>query len=128
LESLAILLVEDEALISTMVEDALTEAGFVVTAVARGAEAMRLLEDVGGRYRAVITDVDLGNTITGWDVAKRAREITAELPIVYTSGGGSSEWTSHGVPNSVLVTKPFAAAQVVTAVSQLLNQGNTPGA
>jgi hypothetical protein len=33
-----------------------------------------------------------------------------------------------GVPNSVLITKPFAPAQVLTAVSQLLNAGNTPGA
>jgi response regulator RpfG family c-di-GMP phosphodiesterase len=30
--------------------------------------------------------------------------------------------------NSILVTKPFAPAQIVTAVAQLLNLGNTPGA
>lgn len=127
MESISILLVEDEALIAAMVEDALTEAGFVVTVVSRGAEAMRLLEDAGGDYRVVVTDVDLGNSINGWDVARRARELSAHLPIVYTSGGGATEWTSNGVPNSVLVTKPFAPAQVVTAVSQLLNC-NTPGA
>ena len=111
-----------------MVEDALAAAGFVVTTVARATEALRLLEDPAAGYRALITDINLADNITGWSVAKRAREITPDLPIVYTSGGGASEWSSNGVPNSILVAKPFAAGQVVTAVNQLLNQGNTPGA
>jgi DNA-binding response OmpR family regulator len=127
-ESLAILLVEDEALILAMVEDALTVAGFAVTAAARGGEAIGLLEVPEASYRALVTDVNLADQVTGWDVAKRAREIQTDIPVVYTSGGGGTEWSANGVPNSVLVTKPFAAAQVVTAVSQLLNQGNTPGA
>jgi hypothetical protein len=43
------------------------------------------------------------------------------------TGASAHDWGSKGVPNSVLLTKPFANAQVVTAVSQLLNLGNTPG-
>jgi hypothetical protein len=31
---------------------------------------------------------------------------------------------SEDVPNSILLTKPFAPAQLVTAVSQLLNGGS----
>jgi hypothetical protein len=30
------------------------------------------------------------------------------------------------VPNSILLTKPFAPAQIVTAVAQLLNTGTPP--
>jgi DNA-binding response OmpR family regulator len=127
-DSISILLVEDEALISTMIEEALIEAGFAVTVVAEGEAAIRMLEDPAGGYRAVVTDVNLAAKITGWEVARRAREITHDMPVVYCSGGGASEWTSQGVPNSVLIEKPFAPAQVVTAVSQLLNQGNTPAA
>lgn len=40
------------------------------------------------------------------------------------TGAAADEWASHGVPNSILLTKPFAPAQLVTAVAQLLN--NTP--
>ena len=77
----------------------------------------------------MVTDVNLPpGDVTGWDVAKRARELHPELPVVYMTGAGGNDWASHGVPNSVLVPKPFAPAQVITAVSQLLNQGNTPGA
>ena len=43
------------------------------------------------------------------------------MPIVYMTGTHSEEWTSKGVPNSVLLAKPFAPAQLVTAISQLLN-------
>ena len=129
LDSISILLVEDEALISAMVEDALKEAGFSVKVASRSEEAIRFLDAPDAAFRALVTDIDLAdNKGSGWDIAKRGREINSELPIIYVTGGGASDWASHGVPNSVLVAKPFAAAQVVTAVSQLLNQGNTPGA
>jgi DNA-binding response OmpR family regulator len=51
-----------------------------------------------------------------------------ELPVIYLTASDSHDWASLGVPNSVLIAKPFAPAQVLTAVSQLLNMGNTPGA
>jgi len=44
------------------------------------------------------------------------------------TGDAGSDWAANGVPNSVLITKPFAPAQVVTAVSQLLNAGQPPSA
>lgn len=39
------------------------------------------------------------------------------------TGASADDWPSMGVPNSILLTKPFAPAQLVTAVSQLLNLG-----
>jgi DNA-binding response OmpR family regulator len=88
-----------------------------------------MLEAPDVSYRALVTDVNLSpGKLTGWDVAKRARELHAEMPVVYMTGAGSHDWPSRGVPNSVLVPKPFAPAQIVTAVSQLLNQANTLGA
>jgi DNA-binding response OmpR family regulator len=37
------------------------------------------------------------------------------------TGAAADQWASHGVPNSILLTKPFAPAQLVTAISNLLN-------
>ena len=51
---------------------------------------------------------------------------TRIFPIVYMTGGHSEGWKSQGVPNSILIEKPFAPAQLVTAISQLLNAGSTP--
>jgi CheY-like chemotaxis protein len=107
----------------------LEDAGFAVTAATGAEEALRMLDADGANFRALITDVNLGShELTGWDVAKHAREINDQIPVVYMTGASAHDWGSKGVPNSVLLTKPFANAQVVTAVSQLLNIGNTPGA
>jgi len=76
-----------------------------------------------GNYRALVTDISLRGKIDGWEVARQAREIDPEFPVVYISGGSAAEWPSKGVPNSVMVPKPFAPAQLVTAISNLLNAG-----
>jgi hypothetical protein len=41
------------------------------------------------------------------------------------SGAAAEEWASQGVPNSILLHKPFAPAQLVLAITQLLNTGNS---
>lgn len=117
-----VLVVEDESLIQILVEEALSDGGFKSEMVGSGEEAMALLEEDSSRYRALLTDVNFQGELTGWDVARRARELHPEMPVVYMTGGAAEQWTAHGVPNSVLLIKPFAPAQVVIAVSQLLNQ------
>ena len=46
------------------------------------------------------------------------------MPVVYMSGNSEHEWSSKGVPNSIMITKPFAAAQLVTAVATLITDAN----
>jgi len=120
---LVVLVVEDDAPVQTIVEEALTDGGFEPAIAASGEEAVTLLKSIKGKYRALVTDIQLRGVMDGWEVAKRAREIDPEFPIVYMTGGNAVEWPSRGVPNSILLTKPFAPAQLVTAVSQLLNAG-----
>jgi CheY-like chemotaxis protein len=118
--ALIILVVEDEPTIQQVLEDSLVEAGFVVSKAFSGKEAIEMLDAPGAHFRALITDVDLKSTVTGWDVARHARQIAPELPVIYATAT-LHEWESMGVPNSILIAKPYAPAQVVTAVSQLLN-------
>lgn len=68
-------------------------------------------------FAALVTDIDLGDNSSGWEVARRARELFPDLPVVYVSGGSAHEWASRGVPGSVMLTKPFALAHLVVAVS-----------
>jgi DNA-binding response OmpR family regulator len=121
---LTVLVVEDDSLIHDMVEEALISGGYAVSKALTPEDAFGLLDAPDAVYRALVTDINLGHgKPTGWDIARRAREISADLPVVYMTGDSGDEWTSHGVPNSVLITKPFAPSQVVTAVSHLLNGG-----
>jgi DNA-binding response OmpR family regulator len=125
-ELLVILVVEDDLQVQTVVEEALTEGGFEPAIAPSGEEAVTLLKGNKGTYRALVVDVNLRGRMDGWEVARQAREIDPAFPIVYMTGAGSDQWPSHGVPNSILLTKPFAPAQLVTAVSQLLNVGTPP--
>jgi DNA-binding response OmpR family regulator len=87
---------------------------------------VELLDVSEGKYRALVTDINLEpDKLDGWDVARRAREIDPSFPVVYMTGRDVNDWASNGVPNSIMLAKPFAPAQLVTAVSQLLNTGNT---
>jgi DNA-binding response OmpR family regulator len=116
-----ILIVEDDAPIQSLVEDALNDGGFEPAIAPSGEEALTLLQGMKSTYRALVTDIRLRGKIDGWEVAQRAREIDPEFPIIYISGASAVDWPSKGVPNSILLIKPFAPAQLVTAISQLLN-------
>jgi DNA-binding response OmpR family regulator len=122
-----ILIVEDEYPLQGVVEDTLTEAGFESAIVSSGEEALTVFKGAGRDYKALVTDVNLKGKLNGWEVARRIREIDSGFPVVYMTGAAADQWASQGVPNSILLTKPFAPAQLVTAVSQLLNSG-TPTA
>jgi len=118
-----ILVVEDDQAIQSIVEDTLSEGGFEVAIAASGEEAATLLSANKGQYQALVTDIGLLGRFDGWEVARRARETDPDYPVVYMSGKHVEDWASKGVPNSIMLAKPFAPAQLVTAVSQLLNAG-----
>jgi DNA-binding response OmpR family regulator len=118
-----ILVVEDEELLQSLIEETLSDGGFEPVIATSGEEAVSLLKSHKGRYRALVTDINLKGKTDGWEVARYAREIEAEFPIVYMSGAAAADWTSKGVPNSIMLVKPFAPAQLLTAVSNLLNSG-----
>jgi DNA-binding response OmpR family regulator len=119
---LVILVVEDDHLIQSVVEECLTEGGFEIAIASSGENAVELLDASKGKYRALVTDINLGQgNVDGWDVARHAREIDPDFPVIYMSGKDADDWASKGVPHSIMLAKPFAPAQLVTAVSQLIN-------
>ena len=118
-----ILVVEDDFLIQSLVDEALGDGGFEAAITASGEEAVTILKGHRGKYRALVTDINLKGTMDGFEVAQHAREIDPDFPIVYMSGAAASDWASKGVPNSIMLPKPFAPAQVLTAVASLLNSG-----
>jgi DNA-binding NtrC family response regulator len=118
-----ILVVEDEPAIRDLLNMALEEDGYEVLIAESGEDAVKLL-DKHRQTRGVITDVRLGGKrkMSGWDVARHAREINPDIAIVYMSGDSAVNWAVEGVPKSVMVVKPFAMAQISTALASLLNE------
>ena len=118
---LMILVVEDEPLIGVAVQDALESAGYQVELFSSGNEAIDQLEVETFTPSGLITDIRLRESANGWEVARRARELHPMIPVVYMTGDSAMDHSAQGVPDSVMVQKPFAAVQIVTAIAQLLN-------
>jgi len=57
-------------------------------------------------------------------VGRRVRELAHNIQIIYMSGDSGHNWASKGVPNSLMIAKPFAVAQIVPAISTLLVQAD----
>jgi DNA-binding response OmpR family regulator len=121
-----VLLVEDEVLIQDLVQTALEEGGFEVLVADDGARGLELIEDRAEILGGLVTDINLGRGPSGWDVARRGRELNGRMPVVYVSGDSAHEWASRGVPQSVMITKPFAPAQILVALASLANSAEPP--
>ena len=120
--SVPILVVEDEPLISMLAVDALTDGGFEVLVASDGSEALNFLRERD--VRGLVTDIRLGTQPDGWQIAREARQQSPDMAVVYCTGDSAYEWPAQGVPNSMVIQKPYAAAQLVNAMTTLLAQAD----
>lgn len=116
-----VLVLEDEPLIADVLEACLSDAGFAVRLCLTGENAVAELEGASSNIQVLLTDIRLPG-IDGWAVAQRARELNSNIAVVYVSGDSGHEWPANGVPNSILIEKPYVCVQIITAVSTLLNK------
>lgn len=106
------------------VEAALTDEGFEVVTANSGKRAIEAFDADPSRIHAVVTDIRLGKGLSGWDIGHHVREAIPDMPMIYMSGDSSHEWEAHGVPDSVMVPKPFVHSQIITALATLMNHSN----
>lgn len=118
-----ILVIEDEPLIRVDLTDVLEQAGFTVEATVDGATAIAAI-DKRDHLAGLVTDINLGSGERGWIIARHARQKFPDLAVVYITGDSAAEWNTEGVPNSVVLQKPFADAQVINAITTILNQNS----
>lgn len=117
----AILVVEDETMILLDLESALEEAGFEVVSANSGTAALAVFDADPDKFKALLSDIRLGPGASGWDVARHIRQVNSTIPVVYISGDSAGQWGAEGVPNSIMISKPFFMPQIVTALSTLMN-------
>ena len=124
-EQVIVLLAEDEPIIRAFAEAALEDSGYAVVTAEDGNETLAILDERALQLSGLVTDVRLGAGPDGWDIAHHARERKADIPIVYMTGDSAHDWAAKGVPNSLVLQKPFAAGQLVTALSSLITAVDT---
>ncbi len=112
-----VLIVEDEFLIRLTLSEALSDDGFEVIEAGSGVEALHALpehEDLA----LLLTDVQLPGGMNGLEVARRARDIRADLPVIYVTGRPDGAAAAASA-NEVFIAKPYLPSQVCTAARRL---------
>lgn len=120
----SILIVEDEALIASYIEEVLAESGFRVAGIAAsGTEALSLA--AAEQPSLALVDIRLTGSIDGIDLARRLRE-RFELPSIFLSGVVDEQTMRRAQTAQPLgfLAKPFRPSQVFNAIERALNQSD----
>ena len=121
----SVLVVEDEVMISNLVADCLTASGFSVHEVTTADAALRYIKS-GADIDVLFTDINLPGSMNGIELAKRARELRPEMPIVYASGRFKLSEISPLVPRSLFMSKPYDPEDVCALLTRLTCAGGVP--
>jgi CheY-like chemotaxis protein len=120
-----VLLVEDEPLICDVAAEALEEQGFAVKAVGTAREALRCL-DAGTPIDLLFTDINLPGDMDGAALARRARALRPDLPVMYTSGRRACINQLDPVEGSMFVAKPYNPFDLGRLVDYLVSAKHIP--
>lgn len=102
-----VLVVDDDAGLLGLIREDLHKQGLACVCARSDREAYKILASQPA-FDAIVVDVNLGMGTTGFDVARRARQLTPEIHVVYISGDANARsWMTFGVPSSDYVSKPF---------------------
>jgi len=117
----AILLVEDEVAVRTVVERILRKHGYLVLAAGSGYEALAVHERTPQSISLLITDVIMPG-MRGPELARTLVTRQPGLPVLFTTGYAdlSAGQESDFDPERNLLVKPFTPEHLVRRVQQLL--------
>jgi DNA-binding response OmpR family regulator len=111
-EPIRVLFVEDEYLIGEWIAQSLSEQGFAVEKVSNAADALdhiaRAAVDI------LLTDINLPGGMDGTALARRARELQPDLPVIYASARATLLRQEARVPGSLVLPKPYEPAVLGT--------------
>lgn len=110
----AILVVEDNLLLSVDISEALKDGGYDVLAVANADEAIKVLE-TRNDIRTIFTDIDLPGSMDGLKLAAAVRDRWPPVHIIVTTGMRAPH-RDEMPANSIFIAKPYRGAEVLVAV------------
>jgi two-component system cell cycle sensor histidine kinase/response regulator CckA len=120
-----VLVVDDEKNVRISTQLLLQEFGFEVIVARDGVEAIALFEAQSGRIGAVLLDLTMPR-MDGLETLKELRRIAPGVPVVLTSGYGATPpglseiGAEPGVAPDAVLAKPYAAAQLVGTLQQVM--------
>jgi signal transduction histidine kinase/CheY-like chemotaxis protein len=120
-----LLVVEDEPVLLSMVEQMLKALGYRVLAANSPGEAVTLAEHHPERITLLVTDVIMPQT-TGRDLANQLQDAYPSLKVLFMSGYTSNVITHRGFldRSAFLLQKPFSKKDLAIKVREVLSQSN----
>ncbi|MCJ7422237.1 hybrid sensor histidine kinase/response regulator [Sphingomicrobium astaxanthinifaciens] len=115
-----ILLVEDEPMVRTVAERALTRHGYTVLTATNGEEALEILEKTDEEIALLVSDVVMP-MMDGPTMGREARKDRPGLPILFMSGYAEEQLRkSIDIDNVDFLPKPFSVQELAEAVRDVL--------
>ena len=114
-----ILIVEDEFLIRLTLSEVLADEGYQVLEADCGADALQILQDEP-QVAVLLTDIHLAGGRDGHVVAKRAREMLPNLPVIFMTGAADTVTNASPGGRDKYLAKPYLPAEMCAAVRQML--------
>ncbi|MBI3848736.1 MAG: CHASE2 domain-containing protein [Verrucomicrobia bacterium] len=112
-----ILVADDEQAICELLTAELTSCGYRVLAASNGEEAVRLFQKHASDVRLLITDCAMP-VMDGLQTIRALREKWPDLPVILASGEDGAD--AEKIADVVLVNKPFALEEILSAVQNCL--------
>jgi two-component system cell cycle response regulator CpdR len=117
-----ILLAEDEEAMRTYLTRALTNAGYEVSAVDRGTDAVPLLET--GDYDLLLSDIVMPE-MDGIELAQRCAEISPRTKVMFITGFAAvSLRANREQPAARVLSKPFHLRDLVLEVERVFEEAD----
>jgi len=116
-----ILVVEDEPLVRRLSVEVLDDAGYQVLAAESGVRAMELLQ-AHPDIKLLFTDVILGGTMNGRQLADEMLKLSPDVKVLFTTGYTKNAIVHHGrLDEGVhVIVKPFTTGDLLVKVADLL--------
>jgi hypothetical protein len=114
----ALLLVEDDDAVRSVMLRMLRAAGHYVVAARSGPEALELAQAMGDELAGLISDVRMPG-MSGIEMVRALRQVRTEMPVLFVSGNADASWIEEFGANTALITKPFASSRLLAALEQL---------
>jgi two-component system, OmpR family, response regulator len=121
-ERLVVLIVEDDPLIRSDMVSEFNWRGWHVLEAGCGEEAVAAAHR-GNHIDIVVTDIQLGGLVDGWQVAETLRGVWPDVPVIYTSGKPPDR--ARLVRGAVFFDKPCDPAQVADSSHKLCVSGTS---
>lgn len=115
-----VLIVEDEFLIRLTLLEVLVDEGYAVLESENGPDAVALVAG-DPEISILLTDIQMPGGMDGHMVARRARELRPDLPVIFMTGAPEAADGPVAGTRSMYLAKPYSPSDMCAAVRHMLS-------